>query len=74
MRCRECAKWGDGTGTGHPYDAGPMNACNSSQVSGVQHPSFGGTLKTMVYTGGQDRQVVMTRYDYGCVLFGPRIK
>lgn len=81
MRCCECKFWHlpnetEGNGTGIPYDAGHMNYRNHKQVSGDQHPSYGacGEPKTMVYTGTQDKhrasgQLVMTRRDFGCVLF-----
>ena len=75
MQCGECKFWhlpteAEGDGTGLPYDAGHMNYCNHPQVTGVQHPSFGacGEPKTMVYAGGET-QLIMTRSNYGCVLF-----
>lgn len=39
--CGYCKFWGDGSGTGNPYDAGHMNDCNNPQISGDQHPSYG---------------------------------
>ena len=69
--CGKCKFWGSGDGTGMHYDAGPMNYCQNKQISGVQHPSFGacGDPTTMIYTGGQEPQRIMTRYLFGCVLF-----
>lgn len=74
MRCYDCKSWGDGDGTGLPYDAGHMNYCMHQQVAGNQHPSYGacGEPKTMIYTGGQGHQHVMTRGTFGCVLFSIR--
>ena len=72
MRCGNCKHWGDGTGTGHPYDAGHMNYCKHPQIDGNQHPSYGacGEAKTMLYAGGE-KQHIMTRITFGCNLFDP---
>lgn len=73
MKCASCKFWGDGDGTGIPYDAGHMNYCNNPQVSGNQHPSHGacGEPKTMIYDGHAGEQAIMTRISFGCVLFEP---
>lgn len=72
MNCGKCKHWGDGDGTGYPYDAGHMNYCKHMGINGHQHPSNGscGEPKTMIYAGGE-KQNIMTRIDFGCVLFGP---
>ena len=74
MRCGNCKHWGDGSGTGWPYDAGHMNTCKNPQIDGHQHPSYGvgGELKTMVYVAGKETQSLMTRITFGCNLFEPR--
>lgn len=81
MQCSKCKFWGDGDGTGNPYDAGHMNYCNHRQISGIQHPAFGacGDLTTMVYvtyrntkTGNwanAEEQKLETRWNFGCILF-----
>lgn len=81
MKCNKCRHWGDGDGTGLPYDAGHMNYCNQHQVAGVQHPSYGacGDPVTMVYVLYASRvtglfneaqgQKLMTRGTFGCILF-----
>jgi len=73
MICGKCKHWGDGDGTGYSYDAGHMNHCKNGQISGLQHPSYGvgGERKTMLYTGGQGHQEIMTRISFGCNLFEP---
>lgn len=73
MKCGACKHWGDGDGTGFPYDAGHMNYCNNPQICGMQHPSHGacGEPKTMVYDGHEGPQLIMTRITFGCVLFEP---
>ncbi len=67
-KCRQCKYWGDGEGTGIPYDAGRMNSCNHPKIKGVHHPSFEGTK---VYVGIQEEQHLMTREGFGCILFEP---
>lgn len=69
--CGYCKYWGDGSGTGNPYDAGHMNDCNNPQISGDQHPSYGvcGERKTMVYVSGTEKQFIQTRITFGCNLF-----
>lgn len=79
--CRNCRYWGDGDGTGMPYDAGHMNNCRNKQISGDQHPSYGvgGETKTMVYSNywrrdsntyaGTEKQIIETRWSFGCNLF-----
>lgn len=73
MKCGSCKFWGDGDGTGIPYDAGHMNYCNNPHIAGNQHPSngVGGERKTMVYDGHEGEQAIMTRITFGCVLFEP---
>jgi hypothetical protein len=72
MKCQACKFWGDGDGTGLPYDAGHMNYCKHPQIDGNQHPSYGayGEPDTKLYAG-QEKQHIMTRHDFGCVLFKP---
>ena len=75
MRCYDCKSWGDGSGTGFPYDAGHVNYCKHPQIDGDQHPSFGacGELKSMVIADGHSHpQHIMTRGAFGCVLFEQR--
>lgn len=74
MKCCECRFWGeDGNGTGVPYDAGHMNYCMHNQINGEQHPSYGscGEPVTMIYMNAEAPryQHVMTRRNFGCVLF-----
>ena len=71
MKCGKCKFWGDASGTGMGYDAGHMNYCKNPQISGIQHPSYGvgDELKTMLYTGGQHDQTILTRISFGCNLF-----
>lgn len=75
MNCSNCKHWGDGSGTGMPYDAGHMNYCHHPQITGMQHPSYGacGEPKTMVYDGHAGEQEITTRSDFGCVLFVQRL-
>lgn len=72
--CIDCTHWGDGDGTGFSYDAGAMNYCKHPSINGIQHPSYGacGDTKTMLYTGGLPSQSIMTRRNFGCVLFVQR--
>lgn len=75
MRCYDCTNWGDGSGTGIPYDAGHVNYCKHKQISGVQHPSYGacGDPVSMVMIEGTDKpNLIMTRGTFGCVLFDAR--
>lgn len=69
--CRECRFWGDGDGTGLPYDAGHVNICKNPQIDGDQHPSYGacGEPVTMIYSGSIKKQTIQTRWNFGCVLF-----
>lgn len=73
MKCCECRYWGDGDGKGVPYDAGHMNFCTHNQINGDQHPSYGvcGEPVTMIYTNAEAPrfQQVMTRRNFGCILF-----
>jgi hypothetical protein len=73
MKCGKCKHWGDGTGTGYRYDAGHMNHCKNPSIDGQQHPSYGvgGECKTMLYVDGTEKQSIMTRISFGCVLFEP---
>jgi hypothetical protein len=75
MRCYDCKHWGDGDGTGYPYDAGHMNYCHHPGVDNMQHPSYGacGDEPTMIYAGGE-KQEIMTRGKFGCILFVQREK
>lgn len=75
MRCYDCAWWGEGNGTGHPYDAGHVNYCNHPEIAGHQHPSYGacGEPTSMVMIEGFDKpQVLLTRGRFGCILFVQR--
>lgn len=75
MRCYDCKHWGDGTGTGHPYDAGHVNYCKQQQITGHQHPSYGACDEptSMVIIEGTDKpQIILTRGKFGCVLFEQR--
>jgi len=73
MRCYDCKVWGDGSGTGIPYDAGHVNYCNHPQINGDQHSSYGacGEPTSMVIIE-QQPQKVLTRGKFGCVLFEQR--
>lgn len=73
MRCNCCKFWGEGDGTGVPYDAGHMNYCKHPQITGNQHPSYGfdGGPDTKVYDGKGGEQHIMTRWNFGCVMFQP---
>lgn len=86
MRCRDCKFWGNGDGTGLPYDAGHMNDCRNPHISGNHHPSYGacGETETKIwaqtcndaskrYTGSAS-QIMMTRWNFGCTLFEQRKK
>jgi len=72
MNCGKCKFWGEGDGTGYPYDAGHMNYCKNPGIYGYQHPSNGacGEPKTMLYAGGE-KQDIMTRINFGCNQFAP---
>lgn len=74
-QCGRCKHWGDGDGTGMPYDAGRMNWCRQNQIDGDQHPSHGacGDPKTMLWAGAPGSQLIMTRIDFGCNLFEPLV-
>lgn len=74
--CRNCSLWGNGDGTGFPYDAGHVNICRHPQIDGDQHPSYGscGEPVTMVYSGEIKAQTIQTRWNFGCVLFVSRVK
>lgn len=84
MRCKDCKFWGNGDGTGIPYDAGHMNDCTNTHLSGQHHPSYGacGDIETKVYAQvsmnadnryhGAAAQSLMTRWNFGCVLFEQR--
>lgn len=73
--CINCKQWGDGDGTGFHYDAGNVNYCKSPQIVGPQHPSYGacGEPTSMLITdaamSGQSDNRIMTRWNFGCVLF-----
>lgn len=70
--CGKCKFWGNGDGTGIPYNAGHINTCKNPQIDGQQHPSYGvgSDLKTMVYAG-RETQTIQTRVSFGCILFEP---
>ena len=67
--CQKCKYWGDGDGTGIPYDAGHVNYCKQPQIDGEQHPSirYGREPASMVMTE-HETQHIMTRWNFGCVL------
>lgn len=68
--CRECRFWGDGDGTGFPYDAGHVNICRHPQIDGDQHPSYGACydLTSMVMVDTIEPQRIQTRWNFGCIL------
>lgn len=73
MLCRNCKFWGDGSGRGESYDAGHVNDCNHPLVSGNHHQSSSSyrddeISKVIVPTSDQP-QLVVTRHNFGCVLF-----
>jgi len=74
MRCYDCKFWGEGNGTGHPYDAGHVNYCKEPRIDGWQHPSYGacGEPTSMVIAVQSEEQRVLTRGKFGCVLFVQR--
>lgn len=74
MRCYDCSNWGDGNGTGIPYDAGHVNHCKNPQIHGNQHPSYGacGEPTSMVIVEGISPQWILTRGTFGCILFDAR--
>jgi hypothetical protein len=74
MHCSDCKMWGNGDGTGVPYDAGHVNYCKHPQINGWQHPSYGacGEPTSMVIVIQDMPQDVMTRGKFGCVLFEQR--
>jgi hypothetical protein len=74
MRCVDCRYWGDGDGTGIPYDAGHVNHCNHPKIHGEQHPSYGacGEPTSMVMVEGVTNQHILTRRNFGCILFERR--
>jgi hypothetical protein len=80
MRCYDCKYWGDGDGTGQPYDAGHVNYCKNPLVSGPQHPSHCDAryASQIIAHDGEHRmlqdQHIMTRGRFGCVLFEIRTK
>lgn len=76
MRCYDCKYWGDGSGTGYPYDAGHVNYCKNPQIDGDQHPSYGacGDITSMVIVESISPQQIQTRGNFGCVLFVQRKK
>lgn len=71
MKCDKCKYWGDGNGKGFPYDAGHVNYCRHPQIFGDQHPSYGacGEPTSMVMSEGATVQLIMTRWNFGCILF-----
>ena len=77
MKCSHCKFWGDGTGGGFPYDAGHVNYCNQPQIDGRQHPSSASyndneISKVIVTSNKGEAQKLMTRWNFGCVLFVAR--
>lgn len=73
-KCIDCALWGDGDGTGIPYDAGNVNVCRHPQITGIQHCSIGGCGEpdSKVVVEGLQKQVVWTRFNFGCNLIRER--
>jgi hypothetical protein len=73
MRCSKCKFWGDGDGTGYHYDAGNVNYCNHKLISGRQHPSSASyddnCISKVIVDGSDKEHHIMTRYNFGCVLF-----
>ena len=71
MNCGKCKHWGDGDGTGWPYDAGHVNYCKHPQITGDQHASYGacGEPKSMIIVdGGAQSHAILTRITFGCNL------
>jgi hypothetical protein len=71
MKCVKCKYWGNGDGTGIPYDAGHVNDCNHPQISGIQHASYGacGDPVSMVIVDGSGiSHRILTRRSFGCDL------
>lgn len=76
MKCYDCEFWGDGDGTGIPYDAGHVNYCRNPQIDGWQHPSYGACDEpvSMVIADQSAPQKILTRGKFGCILFEQRLK
>jgi hypothetical protein len=74
MKCSNCRFWGTGDGTGYPYDAGHVNYCKQEQIDGIQHPSYGACNDptSMVMVEGAATQHILTRHNFGCILFEQR--
>lgn len=73
MRCDKCEFWGDGDGTGYHYDAGNVNYCKHKLIFGRQHPSSSSynsdEISKVIVDGSDTEHHIMTRYNFGCVLF-----
>jgi hypothetical protein len=73
MRCVKCKFWGDGDGTGNSYDAGHVNECKHKLISGWQHASSASydtnEISKVIVDGGGVEHSIVTRYNFGCVLF-----
>ena len=70
MKCSKCKFWGDGNGTGNAYDAGHVNYCQNPQIKGEHHPSL--TTSKLILEGNASlNQIILTRHDFGCILFEP---
>ena len=73
-QCRKCCHWGNGDGTGYHYDAGNVNYCQHHLISGMQHPSSSSynqnDISKLIVNGGDGKVYeIMTRWNFGCVLF-----
>lgn len=73
VRCDKCKFWGDGNGTGMHYDAGNVNYCKHNLISGRQHPSAASYndeyISKVIVDGSDTEHNILTRYNFGCVLF-----
>jgi len=72
--CNKCKYWGEGDGTGVPYDAGHVNYCQHPLITGKQHPSSASyrdhEISKVMVNGGDDKSyTIMTRRNFGCNLF-----
>jgi hypothetical protein len=76
MRCIDCKLWGEGTGGGFNYDAGSVNYCNHRLISGRQHPSSASyddnCISKVIVDGSDKEHKILTRWNFGCVLFVAR--
>jgi hypothetical protein len=76
MKCSRCKFWGDGDGSGFPYDAGNVNYCKHTLISGKQRPSSASSddryISKVIVDGSDKEHKILTRWNFGCVLFVAR--